>query len=90
MCSPSTVRKHLSTEKTVPTAAAPNVHVMPQTNQVRGLHTIIRNREVERDDFVFYSERLLRLLMEFASSFLPYEPVEVSTLCGRSFVGHFA
>ena len=40
-----------------------------------------------REDFVFYSERLMRLLMEFANGFLPHEPIDVNTACGRMFSG---
>ena len=31
---------------------------------MRGLHTIIRNKDTNRADFVFYSDRLIRLLIE--------------------------
>lgn len=33
---------------------------MKMTHQIRGLHTIIRNKETSRADFIFYSNRLLR------------------------------
>uniref|UniRef100_A0A672IPN6 Uridine-cytidine kinase-like 1 n=1 Tax=Salarias fasciatus TaxID=181472 RepID=A0A672IPN6_SALFA len=45
--------------------------VLESTPQVRGLHTIIRNRETSRDEFIFYSKRLMRLLIEHALTFLP-------------------
>uniref|UniRef100_A0A8C6L5W2 Uridine-cytidine kinase n=1 Tax=Nothobranchius furzeri TaxID=105023 RepID=A0A8C6L5W2_NOTFU len=45
--------------------------VMESTPQVRGMHTIIRNKETNRDEFIFYSKRLMRLLIEHALSFLP-------------------
>lgn len=44
----------------------PNLHVMQLTNQLRGLHTIIRNVHTSRSDFIFYSNRLTRLLVEEA------------------------
>jgi len=46
------------------TAKYPQLHVMPRTAQLRGLMTIIRNKDTERSDFVFYSDRLIRLLVE--------------------------
>eukprot|EP00053_Salpingoeca_punica_P018194 m.177439 g.177439 ORF g.177439 m.177439 type:complete len:489 (-) comp17382_c0_seq2:1674-3140(-) len=54
-----------------------SLHVLKQTSQVRAMHTILRNRETKRDDFVFYSDRLMRNLIEFALSLLPYDDVEV-------------
>uniref|UniRef100_A0A8C2E6M5 Uridine-cytidine kinase n=1 Tax=Cyprinus carpio TaxID=7962 RepID=A0A8C2E6M5_CYPCA len=38
--------------------------VLESTPQVRGMHTIIRNKETSRDEFIFYSKRLMRLLIE--------------------------
>jgi uracil phosphoribosyltransferase len=38
-----------------------NVHLLPQTKQLRALHTIIRDRAVRREDFVFYADRIIRL-----------------------------
>ncbi|XP_061602744.1 uridine-cytidine kinase-like 1 [Cololabis saira] len=71
--------------------------VMESTPQVRGMHTIIRNKETNRDEFIFYSKRLMRLLIEHALSFLPLKPVSVETpqggiyegkrLCGKRITG---
>jgi hypothetical protein len=41
-----------------------NVVCLPSTPQVQSLLTIIRNAETPRADFVFYSDRLIRLLIE--------------------------
>ena len=30
--------------------------------QIRGMHTLIRDREIKKHDFVFYSDRLIRLV----------------------------
>jgi uridine kinase len=39
--------------------------------QVRGMHTLIRDRETSKADFVFYADRLLRLARcAFQFSFL--------------------
>ncbi|XP_061667680.1 uridine-cytidine kinase-like 1 isoform X3 [Syngnathoides biaculeatus] len=61
--------------------------VLKSTPQVRGMHTIIRNRETNRDEFVFYSKRLMRLLFEHALSFLPLKPVTVETPQGGIYHG---
>ncbi|XP_026174032.1 uridine-cytidine kinase-like 1 isoform X2 [Mastacembelus armatus] len=61
--------------------------VMESTPQVRGMHTIIRNKETSRDEFIFYSKRLMRLLIEHALSFLPLKPVSVETPQGAIYEG---
>ncbi|XP_078798573.1 uridine-cytidine kinase-like 1 isoform X4 [Oryzias latipes] len=61
--------------------------VLEASPQVRGMHTIIRNKETNRDEFIFYSKRLMRLLIEHALSFLPLEPVSVETPQGGVYEG---
>jgi hypothetical protein len=40
----------------------PNLHVLVSTFQMRGMHTIVRNRETEKCDFIFMADRLIRLV----------------------------
>uniref|UniRef100_G3PEB0 Uridine-cytidine kinase n=1 Tax=Gasterosteus aculeatus aculeatus TaxID=481459 RepID=G3PEB0_GASAC len=61
--------------------------VMESTPQVHGMHTIIRNKDTNRDEFIFYSKRLMRLLIEHALSFLPLTPVSVETPQGGVYEG---
>ncbi|XP_053565433.1 uridine-cytidine kinase-like 1 isoform X4 [Bombina bombina] len=61
--------------------------VLQSTPQVRGMHTIIRNKDTNRDEFIFYSKRLMRLLIEHALSFLPLIPVTVETPQGTLYQG---
>uniref|UniRef100_UPI00398EAD41 uridine-cytidine kinase-like 1 n=1 Tax=Pristiophorus japonicus TaxID=55135 RepID=UPI00398EAD41 len=61
--------------------------VLESTPQVRGMHTIIRNKDTSRDEFIFYSKRLMRLLIEHALSFLPLKPVTVETPQGELYEG---
>ncbi|XP_029452196.1 uridine-cytidine kinase-like 1 isoform X1 [Rhinatrema bivittatum] len=61
--------------------------VLQSTPQVRGMHTIIRNKDTNRDEFIFYSKRLMRLLIEHALSFLPLKPVTVETPQGTIYEG---
>jgi hypothetical protein len=42
----------------------PLLGVIPQTPQLVALHTIIRDKNASREDFIFYSDRLIRLLVE--------------------------
>ena len=39
-----------------------NLEVMPSNYQIRGMHTLIRDRATSKADFVFYADRLLRLV----------------------------
>ncbi|KAA0706830.1 Uridine-cytidine kinase-like 1 [Triplophysa tibetana] len=61
--------------------------VLESTPQVRGMHTIIRNKETSRDEFIFYSKRLMRLLIERALSFLPSQVHFVQTPQGEDYEG---
>jgi uracil phosphoribosyltransferase len=65
----------------------PNLHILPQTKQLRALHTIIRDRTATREDFVFYSGRIIRLVIECALDQLPYTPCDVRTPVGDSYQG---
>ena len=47
------------------------MHVLPPTRQLKAIHTIIRNRETSRDEFVFYAQRVFRLPVEEALGLLP-------------------
>lgn len=51
------------------------------------MHTIIRNKDTSRDDFIFYANRLMRLLIEYALSLLPFEDVVVKTNSGIEYEG---
>uniref|UniRef100_A0A8C2Q8Q4 Uridine-cytidine kinase n=1 Tax=Cyprinus carpio TaxID=7962 RepID=A0A8C2Q8Q4_CYPCA len=61
--------------------------VLESTPQVRGLHTIIRNKDTSRDEFIFYSKRLMRLLIEHALSFLPSKACFIQTPQGQEYEG---
>ena len=52
--------------------AAPSTQVIPSNFQIRGMHTIIRDRGTSTPDFVFYSDRLLRLVVEASLGHLPF------------------
>ncbi|KAG9068664.1 Uridine-cytidine kinase-like 1 [Linnemannia hyalina] len=52
-------------------------HELP--SNVVGLHTIIRDIETSRHDFIFYADRLATLVIERALNELPYEPRVVET-----------
>lgn len=64
-----------------------SVHLLPATKQIKALHTIVRNKECSRDDFIFYSQRLFRLLIEESLSMMPFEPFEIETPTGHAYQG---
>ncbi|CAK9802048.1 Uridine-cytidine kinase-like 1 [Anthophora quadrimaculata] len=64
-----------------------SLYLLPDTPQIKGLHTFIRNKETHRDEFIFYSKRLIRLVIEYALSLLPFEDVTVETPQGVLYQG---
>lgn len=64
-----------------------NLIVLPYTPQLEALFTIIRNKETKRNEFIFYSERVIRLLIEEALNLLPTRKRKVTTPTGAEFVG---
>jgi len=64
-----------------------NVHILPQTPQLIALLTMIRDKRTERADFIFYSNRIIRLLVEEGLNHLPVEEQTVTTPVGQSYVG---
>lgn len=42
----------------------PNVHVLPSTPQFIGMNTILQTPETEQEDFIFYFDRLVSILIE--------------------------
>ncbi|EEH23373.1 uracil phosphoribosyltransferase [Paracoccidioides brasiliensis Pb03] len=62
-----------------------NVHVLPQTPQL--IAFMIRDARTDRADFIFYSNRIIRLLVEEGLNHLPVVEQSVTTPVGRSYVG---
>ena len=59
------------TSQTTPASLPPSVFTLPQTAQLEALYTIIRDKETSRGDFLFYSDRIIRLLVEEGLNHLP-------------------
>lgn len=64
-----------------------NVIVLPQSNQLRGLYLIIRDQTTKRGDFVFYSDRIIRLLVEEGLNQLPVKEEIIKCHGGHEYVG---
>jgi uridine kinase len=56
-------------------------------NRRQGIMTILRDRETERGDFIFYADRLSTLIVEKALTLLPHRPISVRTPVGVSYTG---
>ncbi|KAK5118182.1 hypothetical protein LTR85_008162 [Meristemomyces frigidus] len=57
-----------------------HVQILQHTNQVRGINTILMNPELDREDFIFYFDRLAVMLVEKATEAgLHFLPVTVET-----------
>jgi uridine kinase len=65
----------------------PNLEVIPSNFQIRGMHTLIRDRETKTADFVFYADRLLRLVVEAGLGHLPFKEHAVMTPTDHPYVG---
>jgi uridine kinase len=64
-----------------------NVTVIQSTFQIRGMHTLIRGQETTKYDFVFYADRLIRLVVEHGLGHLPFTEKQVITPPGCVYVG---
>ncbi|KAJ1899239.1 Uridine kinase [Kickxella alabastrina] len=60
---------------------------LPQSNQVRAMQTILCDRTTSRDDFIFYSDRLSRLIIEHGLGQLRLESKTVVTPMGLPYSG---
>jgi uridine kinase len=90
--------KALAGDSHVEAALPPNIIVLNQTNQLKAMTTIIRDKDAESEDFIFYLERTSSLVLEryvWLSEFsdssaldeLPYSPKTVETPGGHVYRG---
>ncbi|GHJ87771.1 hypothetical protein NliqN6_4173 [Naganishia liquefaciens] len=61
--------------------------VLEQTNQLRGILTILRNKDTDRSTFIFYADRLSSLVVERSLQLLPYKEKTVITPVGLEACG---
>jgi uracil phosphoribosyltransferase len=73
------------TSQSSPSSLPPSVVTLPQTAQLEALYTIIRDKTTSRADFLFYSDRIIRLLVEEGLNHLPVIPKTVETPTVREF-----
>ena len=70
---------HVPTSQSSLACIPPNVFTLPQTAQLEALYTIIRDKDTSRGDFIFYTDRIIRLLVEEGLNHLPVVPRTVQT-----------
>ncbi|KIP10548.1 hypothetical protein PHLGIDRAFT_100931 [Phlebiopsis gigantea 11061_1 CR5-6] len=81
------VVQNTPTSQSTPASLPPNVFTLPQTAQLEALYTIIRDKNTSRGDFLFYSDRVIRLLVEEGLNHLPVLPKTVETPTGAIYEG---
>ncbi|CAN0879427.1 Uridine kinase-like protein 4 [Linum grandiflorum] len=65
----------------------PNLYVIQSTFQIRGMHTLIRDSQTTKHDFIFYADRLIRLVVEHGLGHLPFTEKQVITPTGSVYTG---
>lgn len=65
----------------------PNLYVIQTTFQIRGMHTLIRDAQTTKHDFVFYADRLIRLVVEHGLGHLPFTEKQVITPTDSVYTG---
>jgi len=63
-------------------AECTNFRLMRQTNQLKALMTVLRDVNTDAEDFVFYSDRIIRLLVEDGLEEMPHMTKTVLTPTG--------
>ena len=86
MSSSTTLTNHLAPnmKRDIPTS----VFTLRHTAQLEALYTIIRDKNTSRGDFIFYSDRIIRLLVEEGLNHLPVVPKVVETPTVRTVARH--
>ncbi|KAF2423307.1 uracil phosphoribosyltransferase [Tothia fuscella] len=64
-----------------------NVHILPQSSQLIALLSKIRDKDTDRADFIFYSNRIIRLLVEEGLNHLPTVEHSITTPVGHTYSG---
>jgi len=67
----SLCRRHESHRNQQQYDVPPSVFTLRRTAQLEALYTIIRDKNTSRGDFIFYSDRIIRLLVEEGLNHLP-------------------
>ncbi|KLT40937.1 uridine kinase [Cutaneotrichosporon oleaginosum] len=81
-------RELVELDSTAPTPSeVVNVQLVPQTNQLLGIMTILRSADTKRNEFIFYADRLSTIIVEAALAELPRQSKDITTANGVTFHG---
>ncbi|KAJ1027019.1 hypothetical protein NDA18_003039 [Ustilago nuda] len=84
-----TERGASSTSATADDSSLPsNVIMLAQTPQLQGLLTILHDRFTATSEFTFACKRVGTLIVELATTLLPYREKEITIHGGRKHIGH--
>lgn len=64
-----------------------NVYLLRLTNQLKLIYTLIRDANTSNKDFIFYNNRLIRLLLEETMNLLPLKSQQISTPLQNTYQG---
>ncbi len=64
-----------------------NIHLLTQSDHLRYLFSLIRDKNVSNSNFVFYSNQVIRKTLEAAVNILPYESTNTVTPIGATYEG---
>ncbi|KAI5644005.1 uracil phosphoribosyltransferase domain-containing protein [Phthorimaea operculella] len=64
-----------------------NLTLLPSNDNIKELQTILRDKNTSRNDFKFYADRLIRLVIEESLNKLPFTDCEVLTPTGAMYKG---
>lgn len=81
------VSLHLEDLKISQTRYLMPLTVLEQTKQLKGLFTVLRDRSTPRSQFIFFADRIIRLLVETGLDLLPVKPHTVITPTGEKYEG---
>ncbi|XP_061337593.1 uridine kinase-like protein 4 [Gastrolobium bilobum] len=64
-----------------------NFYLIQSTFQIRSMHSLIRDHLTTKHDFIFYSDRLIRLVVEYGLGHLPFTEKQIITPNGSVYSG---
>lgn len=69
----------LTGKKEVNSKNYPNLILLDKTNQLKGIYTILINKDTPRDDFVFYFDRVATILINKALELNSFKDITIET-----------
>lgn len=69
----------LTGKVTLSTENYPKLKLITETNQIRGIYTILLDNDTSRDDFIFYFDRMAMILINKALESLDFTEITIQT-----------